>query len=163
MASYLSTSVRAVWSALKADEEVAAYMAARHGHYYEEDETSKKALKLTKSDCPAIIMVPAVGGLAIQPATNVRFDVRMPLSLDLRTEEPDVDTALDIYEMVLRALHAAWRSDSFGVAAQGLFLTEPGAATAHQLYNQMENQLVFVSWQIEFTYTLVFRRQIESS
>jgi len=162
MGSYLSQAVRAVWSGLKTGPNVSAHMAAHHGHYYDEDATSKKPLRITKSDCPAIIMAPAVSALTIAPATNVSFDVRLPLNFDLRVEDEAVYEIVDFYELVLRDLHAAWRSGNFGLAAPvGLYTVEPGQAQIHKLYDETENSAVFVSWQIEFLYTLVFRRQIE--
>ncbi len=166
MSSYLTTAFRAVWTDLKADTTVAAYMADRNGHYYEESEESKKALKITKSDCPAIIMVPGVSGITMSPATNLTYDVSLPLNFDLRHESQDVGDALDFLEMTLRALHAAWRRHNFGLAnSVGLYVTRPGfgSAPVKKAYEATENALVFVSWQIEFNYTLVFRRTLETA
>jgi hypothetical protein len=166
MASYLSTALRAVWSDLKADTSLAAYMALKNGHYYEETEDGKKALKVTKSDCPAVIMVPGVSGITMTPVTNLTYDVALPLNFDLRHESSDVAEALDFMEMTVRALHAAWRRHNFGLAnSVGLYVTRPGfgSAPVKKAYEARENAIVFVSWQIEFTYTLVFRRTLETA
>jgi len=161
MSSYLTTGSRAVWTALKAGARVAPYMAENHGTYYEENEESKKALKVTKSDCPAIIMVPGVSGIAIAAATNETYDVPLPLNFDLRVDSPSVDDAVDFWEIVVRDIHAAWRANRFGLAnSAGCYNTRPGAAFVRKLYDGPENALVFVSWQVEWTYTLLFRRNI---
>ena len=161
MSSYITTGFRAAWTALKAGANVSAYMAANNGHYYEETEDSKKPLKITKSDCPALIMVPGVSRIAITPATNVTYDVALPLDFDLRVENPDVDEAIDLWEMVIRDLHAAWVLNRFGLANSiGAYNVRPGGAAVRKLYDEKDKQLVYVSWQVEWTYTILFRRNI---
>lgn len=161
---YLTTSVRAVWTALKAGENVAAYMAANNGSYYEEDEDSKKALRITKSDCPAVIMVPGVSGIKIEPATNVSSDLRLPLDFDLRVEDEDVDAIVNFWEIVVRDLQAAWKASKFGLdSSVGLWAVEVGGAKVGKLYEDAQNAAVFVSWQATFAYTLVFRRVLSAA
>ena len=162
--SYLSTSVRAVWAALKAGENVAAYMSANNGSWYEEDEDSKKALRITKSDCPAVIMVPAVSGLKVRNATNVSHDLALPLDFDLRVEDEDVDAIVDFWEMVVRDLQTAWLGSAFGLdMSVGLWNVEVAGARISKLYEDGQNAAVFVSWQALFAYTLVFRRDLTAA
>lgn len=159
-ASYVTTGFRSVWSALKTGANVAPHMAAKKGRYYEETETSKPALRITRSDCPAIIMVPGVSAISIAPANNVTFDVSLPLNFDLRVEDADVGAALNLWEMLVRDLWAAWMANAFGLAPHGLYQVKPGSAQVRKMYDQAQDALVFVSWQVEWTLTLVFRRDL---
>ncbi|HRU04951.1 MAG TPA: hypothetical protein P5137_04145 [Candidatus Brocadiia bacterium] len=162
-ASYITTGFRAVWSALKTGSNVAAHMASKKGQYYEETETSKPALKITRSDCPAIIMVPGVSAISIAPANNMTFDVSIPLNFDLREENMDVGAALNLWEMLVRDLWAAWKANAFGCASLGLYQVKPGSAQVRKVYDQSESALVFVSWQVEWPLTLVFRRDLAAA
>ena len=163
-ASYLSLAVRAVWTKLKAGSNVAPYMLANNGHYFEEELTSKRPTRITKSDCPAIAMWPALEALTILPATNESFEVRLPLTLQIDVEETSVYTALDLYEIVMRDLWSAWKTSYFGLAGSGRpWKFEPGSGKFAKTYDGPDEQsLVAVSWRSTSSMVLVFRRTLSS-
>lgn len=167
MSSFLTTAYRAVWSTLKADASpVAAIVAAGKGQWFEENATSRKPLDLKKSDLPAVIVRPGIDAISLPPATNVSFDVRLPLSFDLRTEGPNVDDCVDLLEATIRTVWAGFLSNNFGLAASvGLWLLEPGNGAIVAVYdNDAEGRPTdFLYWRATWSCTLLFRRSLETA
>ena len=158
--TWLAPSYRAVYAALQADTVLAGMMEG--GNWYLYGEGDKHPIQLTAGDCPAIICSPAIGRMTMTQATNVSFDVRLPLDFDLRVKNEDVDEITAFWELIVRSLWARFLSDRYGLAAGiGLYKAEPGGAAVADLYDtNADKRLVRVSWKITFTWTLLFRRNL---
>jgi hypothetical protein len=161
--AFLTPGYRAVYAALKADAVLAGMMEGSNWYLY--DCGDKHPIQLTAGDCPAIICSPATGRMTMTQATNVSFDVRLPLDFDLRVKDEDVDAAFALFEAVVRPLWARFILDRYGLAASiGLYKVEPGGAAVADLYDtDSEKRLVRVSWKVTFPWTLLFRRNLAAT
>jgi hypothetical protein len=161
--NYLTTGYRAVYAALKADSVVAEIMDGGHWYLYEAGD--KHPIEVTAGDCPAIIVSPATSRMGMTQATNVSFDVRLPLNFDLRVKQECVDEVPWFYANVVRVLWTQFLANRYGLdAGNGLYKVEPGAAAVADLYDtNAENRLVRVFWKITFPWTLLFRRNLAAT
>ena len=147
----------AIVAALKADEDLSAYMAANNGHWYDYSTGAKWPLRLSKSDCPAVIVMPA--GLASRAATNVEDDFEVSIEVGCACDSRDVGEAEDLWWLIEAALRKS--APSFGLTGYGSpHLARLAGLTVEQLAGKgADDDIAGVNWGCRDRIVLTCRRQ----
>lgn len=141
---------------LKADVALSAYLADG-GTFYDFALTARHPLKLTRSDCPALVVGPARAPR--RPSTNKTADITVTLLFSLVVDSPDAGEAEDFLALVEAALDAG--APSFGLSgAEAPFICDFHGARIEGLFDEEEAAARGVMWRSEFEYSLTLRRVV---
>jgi hypothetical protein len=156
--SYIRQIREAVVAALKADVALAAYMAAKKGHFYAFADGEKFPLVLTKTDCPAIVVDPAK--LGRRPAGNVQDQIAIDIRLGCSVDSRDVGDVEDLFAMIESAIIA--KAPSFGLTASWApMLANWGGCNFEMLADKdKDGEFLGVYWGASDTLSLVLRKLI---
>lgn len=90
-------------------------MASHNGHWYDYSAGAKWPLQLSKSDCPAVIVMPA--GLTSRAADNVEDDFEVSIEVGCAADSRDVGDTEDLWWLIESALRA--NAPAFGLTGYG--------------------------------------------
>jgi hypothetical protein len=141
----------AVWAALRADANLTAFMAARHGRWYDMALLKDTPLDVKPSDCPAVIFGP--DRTPINQATNRAEDYEFQMALDLRTAEPSVWTAVNFFTLVWQVL-APHRDSVFGLGSLGLY----DIAARNTIFRGIVESNRGIQWRVTSDIVFLIRR-----